>query len=88
MLAENINLISSLFAVQRFIFVQLADEAWLGKFDFVLKIFNNFLNDFKTQQAFESFDNYDHNIEGSQVAHNRTKITIGVTTNSDQNKII
>jgi len=67
MVAENINLISSLFAAQRFIFVQFADEVWLGKFDFVLKIFNNFLNDFKTQQAVESFDHYDHNIENKNV---------------------
>ena len=63
---SNIDLITSLLAAQRFIFVQSAEQDWVDKLDFFLSSFKHFLDDFKKQEAVEECDSYEDEKEVQQ----------------------
>ena len=56
---SNIDVITSLLAAQRFIFVQSADQSWVDKLDHHFQIVKSLLDDFKQQIEVEECDNFD-----------------------------
>ena len=59
MVEGGVELISSLLAAQRFIFVQSADQIWVEKLDVLLTSFHSLLSDFKQQIVETEQDDYE-----------------------------
>ena len=58
-LEANIELIASLMAAQQFIFMQTANESWVGKFEISIRSLRNILDDFRKELAGEECDTCD-----------------------------
>jgi len=61
---ENICMISSLLAAQRFIFVQTAEQQWVDKLDLLLQSIKNLLDEFKQQEVIEECNENASDVKG------------------------
>ena len=67
MVEGGVELISSLLAAQRFIFVQSADQIWVEKLDVLLTSFHSLLSDFKQQIVETEQDDYEQQSKNDDI---------------------
>ena len=85
----GVELISSLLAAQRFIFVQTADQVWVEKLDSLLKCFHSLLGDFKSQ--IENFEQDEYRaveqLQNGEIFHDEPEKAINLEIVEENLKI-